>query len=139
MSERRLRLAIAGLALAGAAIAAYLSYTRISDVSLICPTSGCAIVQHSPYSELGGVPNAYLGVLAYVAIFVTAVSRRPPLVRAGAVLALGAVGYALYLLVVQLVVIDAVCTWCVASDAIVLMVAAAAVLRLRRLDTGAPV
>jgi uncharacterized membrane protein len=138
VSERRLRLAIAGLALAGAAIAAYLSYTRISDVSLICPTSGCATVQHSSYAKLGGIPNAYLGVLAYLAMFVTAVSQRPQLVRAGAVVALGAVAYALYLLVVQLVVIDAVCTWCMASDAIVLMVAAAAVLRLRQLGPGAP-
>ena len=76
MSDRRLRLAIAGLALVGAAIAAYLSYTRISNVSLICPTSGCATVQHSSYSKLGGVPNAYLGVLAYVAIFTSASSRR---------------------------------------------------------------
>lgn len=139
MSGRRLRFAIAGLALAGAAIAAYLSYTRIYDVSLICPTSGCATVQHSSYSELGGIPNAYLGVLAYVAIFATAVSRRPLLVRAGAVLALGALGYALYLLVVQLAVIDAVCVWCMASDAVVLMLAAAMVLRLRRLGAGAPV
>jgi uncharacterized membrane protein len=138
VSEGRLRLAIAGLALAGAAIASYLSYARFSDASLICPTSGCATVQHSSYAKLGGIPNAYLGVLAYLAMFVTALSRRPQLVRAGAVFALGAVGYALYLLLVQLVVIDAVCTWCVASDAVVLMVAAAAVLRLRRLGPGAP-
>jgi uncharacterized membrane protein len=129
MSDRRLRLAIAGLALGGAAIAAYLSFTRITDVALICPTSGCAAVQHSSYSELGGVPNAYLGLLAYVAIFITTLSRAQLLVRAGAVLALGAVGYAIYLLVVQLVVIDAVCTWCVASDAVVLTVAAACVAR----------
>ena len=45
----------------------------------------------------------------------------------------------MYLLVVQFVVIDAVCTWCVASDAVVLVLAAAAVLRLRRLGAYAPV
>jgi uncharacterized membrane protein len=139
MSDRRLRLAIGALALAGAAIAAYLSYTRISDVSIICPTSGCATVQRSSYSELGGVPNAYLGVLAYLAIFATAVSVRPLLVRAGAMLALGAVGYAMYLFIVQLAVIDAVCTWCVASDVVALMLAIAAVLRLRRFGAANPV
>jgi len=127
------------LALAGAAIAAYLSYTRISDVSIICPTSGCATVQRSSYSELGGVPNAYLGVLAYIAIFATAVSVRPLLIRAGAMLALGAVGYAMYLFIVQLAVIDAVCTWCVASDVVALMLAIAAVLRLHRFGSANPV
>ena len=137
MSERRVRLAVGALALAGAAIAAYLSYSRISDVALICPTSGCATVQRSSYSELGGVPNAYLGVLAYVAVFATALSARALMVRAGAALALGAVAYALYLLIVQLAVIDAVCTWCVASDVIALMLAAACVLRLRRFGAAA--
>jgi uncharacterized membrane protein len=42
------------------------------------------------------------------------------------------VAYAAYLLVVQLAVIEAVCTWCVASDVVVTLLAALAVVRLRR-------
>ena len=125
-------MAVGVLALAGAAIAAYLSYTHISDVSIICPTSGCATVQRSSYAELGPIPNAYLGVLGYVAILATAVSARPLAVRAGAVLALAAAGFAMYLLIVQLFVIDAVCIWCAASDGVALMLATAAGLRLRQ-------
>jgi uncharacterized membrane protein len=41
--------------------------------------------------------------------------------------------FAAYLLLVQLVVIEAVCRWCVASDLILLALSALTVLRLRPL------
>lgn len=47
MSDRRLRVAVEAVALVGVGIAAYLSYTRIANFSIICPTSGCATVQRS--------------------------------------------------------------------------------------------
>ena len=40
--------------------------------------------------------------------------------------------YAAYLLVVQLAVIDAVCTWCVASDVVLVLLATFTVARLRQ-------
>lgn len=64
MSERSLRRLSAALALGGAAIASYLSYTRLADAGRICPTTGCATVQRSAYSTLAGIPVAYLGVVA---------------------------------------------------------------------------
>jgi uncharacterized membrane protein len=132
VSDRHLRVAVGALALAGAGIAGYLSYARITNVSIICPTTGCATVQRSAYSELAGVPVAYLGVLGYSAILATAASARRLAVAAGAGLALTASAFAMYLLVVQLVAIDAVCVWCVASDAVVLLLVTAAALRLKR-------
>jgi uncharacterized membrane protein len=113
VTERRLRLATVALGLAGALIAAYLSYTRVSDTSIMCPTSGCATVQRSSYSELGGVPVAYLGLVGYLAIVATAHER-----RASAVLVVAAAAFAGYLLYAQLVLIDAVCAWCLASDGV---------------------
>jgi uncharacterized membrane protein len=113
VSERRLWGATVALALGGAAIAAYLSYARLTDTSIMCPTSGCATVQRSSYSELLGVPVAYLGVAGYLAIAVVAVRRLPCLA-----LVFAAAAFAGYLLYAQLVLIDAVCVWCLASDGV---------------------
>jgi len=52
----------------------------------------------------------------------------------GAAIALAGAVFGVYLLVLQLAVIEAVCTWCLVNDAIALLLVAAAVLRLR----GAP-
>jgi uncharacterized membrane protein len=131
MTDRRLRVAIGSLALAGAALASYLLYIRWTGATLACTTGGCETVQSSSYSELLGIPVALLGLVAYLTIFATSLSR-DDLARAAAVsVALASVGFAAYLLYVQLVVIDAVCEWCLASDATMTALAALAVLRLR--------
>ena len=85
-----------------------------------------------------GVPVAAAGLLAYLALGASAFFSAP-LVRVGAAaLALAAVAFSAYLLVVQLVVIDAVCTWCVVSDVLVSLAAVAAMLRLRELLVAGP-
>ena len=127
----RLRFAIGALALVGAAIASYLVVVKLTHSTAICPTSGCAVVERSRYSELVGIPVALFGLLAYLAVFATALRREEAALVAGAAIALAGVAYAVYLLVVQLAVIDAVCTWCVASDVVVTLLAVFAVARLR--------
>ncbi len=130
MTEARLRAAIAVLALAGAAIAAYLTYTRYSGASIVCATGGCETVQQSSYAKVAGVPVAVLGVVAYLALLASALGRGPAAASAGAVLGLAGVAFSLYLLAVQLFVIDAICQWCVASDAVMVLIAVAAAARL---------
>ena len=87
MTERTLRIAVAVLALAGAAVSAYLTITKLADASVICPTSGCETVQRSSYSELLGVPVAAIGLLGYLAIGATAFWRGPTAAAVGAALA----------------------------------------------------
>jgi len=128
----RLRIAIGALALVGAAIASYLVVVKVTHTSAVCPTSGCAIVERSRYSELVGVPVALFGLLAYVAVLASSLRREEVAIVAGAAIALAGVAYAAYLLVVQLAVIDAVCTWCVASDVVLALLAILALARLRR-------
>jgi uncharacterized membrane protein len=128
----RLRAAIAGLALAGAGVAAYLVYARYAHVQIACSTGGCETVQHSKYAKLAGVPVAVLGLGAYVAIFVTALWARVEAAAFGTAIALGGLVFAVYLIVVQVAVIDAICQWCLASDAILLLLALACAERLRR-------
>lgn len=131
MSDRPLRLSIALLAAAGIAIAAYLSYTRATDTTLICPTSGCGKVQQSAYSEIAGVPVAYLGVVGYALILATAAAKSLRAVTVNAAIALAGAAFAVYLLALQVFVIDAVCTWCVTSDAVLVAITALAFARLR--------
>lgn len=128
----RLRAAIAGLALAGAGVAAYLVYARYAHVQIACSTGGCETVQHSKYAKLAGIPVAVLGLGAYVAIFVTALIRQVEAAAIGTAIALGGLAFAVYLIFVQVALIDAICQWCIASDAILLLLAFTCAERLRR-------
>lgn len=125
MSERGVRSLVVVLALVGAAIAGYLSWTRLTDHSIMCPTTGCGTVQRSEYSTLAGLPVAYLGFLGYLAIAASAPRR-----RANALLVVFAAGFATYLLVAQLFFIHAVCVWCVGSDAVAYSLLVVTALRL---------
>jgi uncharacterized membrane protein len=128
------------LALAGIGIAGYLTVTRAMGEAPVCTTGGCEIVQRSRYAELLGIPVAWLGLGAYVVLLVTALSTRSLAVAAGAAVALGGLAFSLYLLVVQLAVIDAVCQWCVASDVVMAALAVLTVVRVLAFPGGpAPV
>jgi uncharacterized membrane protein len=137
VTATRLRAAIALVALAGAAVAAYLVYARYTHTQIACTTGGCETVQHSKYAKLAGVPVAVLGLAAYLAIFATALSARIEAAAIGAAIALGGLAFAIYLIVVQVAVIDAICQWCLSSDAILAVLAVMTVERLRRL-AGTP-
>ena len=137
MTDGRLRAAIGLVALAGAAVAAYLVYARYTHTPIACTTGGCETVQHSKYARLAGVPVAVLGLAAYLAIFATALSVRVEAAAVGAAIALGGLAFAIYLIVIQVAVIDAICQWCLASDAILAVLALLSLERLRRL-AGSP-
>jgi uncharacterized membrane protein len=131
MSARALRAAVAGLALAGMAVAGYLTWVRYSGATIACTTGGCETVQNSSYSEIFGVPVALLGLLGYIAIAASALRETELFRVAGAAVALAAAGFGAYLLVIQIAVIGAVCDWCLTSDAIAAALAVVTVLRLR--------
>jgi uncharacterized membrane protein len=132
VSKRSLRTAIALLALAGAAVAAYLVYARYSGTRLACATGGCETVQHSTYAKAAGVPVAVLGLAAYFAVFATALSSRIEAAALGAAIVLGGLAFGVYLIVIQVAVIDAICQWCLVSDAILALLAICTAERLRR-------
>jgi uncharacterized membrane protein len=134
MSDRSLRAAIALLALAGAAVAAYLVYTRYTDTRIACVTGGCETVEHSKYAKAAGVPVAVLGLIAYLAAFATAFSARVEAAALGAAIVLGGLAFGIYLIVIQVAVIEAICQWCLASDGILALLAVATAERLRRLS-----
>jgi uncharacterized membrane protein len=132
VTDGRLRAAVAVLALAGIAVASYLVYARYTGTRLACTTGGCETVQHSKYAKAAGVPVAVLGLVAYLAVFVTALSARVEAAAVGAAIVLAGLAFGVYLIVIQVAVIDAICQWCLASDAILFLLALVCAERLRR-------
>jgi len=131
VTDRRVRVAIAVLALAGAGIAAYRVYGRARGIAPVCTCGGCEKVQSSSYAEVAGIPVATLGLVAYLTIFVSALVRGPAAAAAGLAVSLAGAAFAVYLLVVQIAVIEAICIWCVASDVVIGLLAVLAVARIR--------
>jgi len=126
----RLRSAILVLAIAGAAIATYLTYVHYADVAPICTTGGCEKVQRSSYAKVGGVPVALLGLIAYATIALTTLRRGLVAATVGAVVALGGAAFSGYLLWAQLGPIGAICQWCLGNDVVIAVVAVLSVVRL---------
>lgn len=129
-----LRVTAAALALAGAGIAAYLTWTHATGTAPVCSSGGCETVQRSRYSELAGLPVATLGLVAYVTILGLVLLDTPVLRLIAAALAAVGLAFSLYLLALQLFVIDAICTWCIGNDAVALALAAVTALRARQLQ-----
>lgn len=129
-----LRGAALGLALAGVAIAGYLTYVHYAEVSAVCVGGGssCERVQTSQYADLAGIPVAVIGLAGYGAIALASLPRAGagPTLAAG--LALGGAAFSAYLTYLELFVIDAICQWCVASALVMTALAAVCVARIVR-------
>lgn len=131
MGERGLRLATAGLALVGMGIAAYLTYVHYSGAAIACSTGGCEKVQTSSYAELAGIPVAVIGLVGYFLILLTVAVAGELGAVAAAGLALGGFAFAVYLIYVQVALIEAFCIWCLASDGVLALLVLVSLLRLR--------
>lgn len=112
------------LSLIGLGIAIYLAYVEISQAEAICgPVGQCNLVQASPYARFLGIPIAVLGILYYVAIVILwACQRVKRLVRPSALALLGltlfGTLFSIYLTLLEIFVIRAVCAWCLSSAVI---------------------
>ena len=136
MSDRVLRAGVAVVALAGVAVAGYLTYVHYQPDALICTSGGgCETVQESSYAELVGIPVALLGLVAFLAVLVL-VAWDSELARTlAAAIALSGVGFAVYLVALQAFVIDAWCVWCLVNDLVVVpLLAVLTVWRARNLQ-----
>lgn len=108
------------LALAGIAVAGYLTWVHYFGLEVVCLASGgCEKVQASDYARFAGVPVALLGLLGYVGILAATVLVPGEQGRlAAAFLALVGFGFSAYLTWAELFRIHAICQWCVASAVI---------------------
>lgn len=114
----RLAIPLALLALAGLAVAGYLTFEKLSGRTGACIVgSGCDVVNSSPYAVVLGIPVAAFGVAWSAAALVAVLAWW----RSGrrfwmlALYAGGLIGviFEVYLVYLELFVIRAVCSWCV--------------------------
>jgi len=108
-------------AVAGVGVSSYLTAAHYTTTSILaCSGSGainCAKVTTSSQSMLIGIPVAVLGLGWFLAM---AVLNLPAAWRSGSaaaavirlVLAVGGMGFALYLISAELLSIKAICLWC---------------------------
>ncbi len=118
---------LAALAYAGFVVSTYLTIVHYRGyVSPCYVVQGCETVQTSKYSVVLGVPVALVGAVFFGLVFYLAVgllrSRRLQLVRAFKVLAfLGALAI-IPLFLLQAIVLKAFCSYCLATEVIMLAI-----------------
>jgi uncharacterized membrane protein len=128
----RLRVGALGIAGVGVGVAGYLTYVHYAGLQPFCAGGGhgCERVQSSSYASLAGIPVAVLGLGGYVAIAIALVAPGDGARLAVAALAVSGFGFSAYLTYLELFVIHAICQWCVASAALLTVLAVLAVWRL---------
>jgi uncharacterized membrane protein len=118
------------LALGGLGVAIYLTVAHYdTKVALLCPNSStinCQEVTTSPESEIVGIPVAVLGLVYYVVVSILAwwPRARATVSFEGLrlVVALGGVGFVLYLVYAEIVEIGAICLWCTSVHVITIII-----------------
>ncbi|HSI81024.1 MAG TPA: vitamin K epoxide reductase family protein [Solirubrobacterales bacterium] len=136
MSERTLRIAGLALAIAGIAIAGYLTWVHYAESLPVCVGGGgsCERVQTSDYAELAGVPVAVIGLAGYVAMLVVLSLPGTGSALLAAFGGLAGAAFSIYLTYVELFVIEAICQWCVANAVAITALAAVAIARYLQLE-----
>lgn len=109
----------------------YLSYHAFTKTPVKCiffPDEWCAKVQFSKYSKVLGIPNPFLGLLMYTALFFMAYFFNQGLIPFSYIQVVVAIGFlfSLYFTIIQAFVLRAWCTWCVVSTLNFLVLAIAA-------------
>jgi uncharacterized membrane protein len=137
-ADRRLRIAIAVVALIGVGIAGYLTYVHYAGLKVVCLSSGgCETVQASRWSKLDGVPVAVLGLAGYVAILGSLALRGELGRSAGFGIALIGFLFSCYLTYREVFTIKAICQWCVGSAVLMTILVGLTAARVIR-DDGSP-
>lgn len=122
----RWRAAIIVIGAVGLADAAYLSADVLSPQAVLyCPTTGivnCITVTQSAYSEFLGVKVAYLGLAWFAAVIALTLlaNRVPPEYALLPLWGLGVV-FVLYLVLLEIFVLNAVCVYCTVAHALALV------------------
>jgi len=117
-----MRIVIAFLAVAGVVVSSLALQVHYSNETEPCSINAkwdCGIVNHSPFAEIAHIPVAALGITGYLAIGGLALLNRRRLVAA---LALGALGFSLYLTYIEKYVLEVYCIYCVTSLGIIVLI-----------------
>lgn len=128
------------LAVLGLGVAGYMAYIEITHVAAVCgPVGECNVVQTSQYAAIAGIPVAVLGLVFYLATLVLWAVQRSgagkwarPAALALLGMAVFGVLFSIYLTLLELFVIHAVCMWCLSSALITTLIMVVVVAQLTR-------
>jgi uncharacterized membrane protein len=124
----------------GIVVSGYLAYKRMAGGSLACTRwAECDVVNNSLYSKFLGIPVSFIGLVAYLVLLALAVAAlrtdgrvQRQILLLSLLLSLGGVGFSVYLTYVEIYVIEALCSWCVASAIIITLLAILGVVNVLR-------
>lgn len=119
------------LSAAGIVVSGYLVSKRFTGGSLACSRwAQCDAVNNSVYAVMYGVPVSVIGLAGYALLFALALMavwsearRHRPLLMLSFFLSLGGVAFSIYLTYIEVFLIQALCSWCVASAIIITLLA----------------
>ncbi|MGO9335944.1 MAG: vitamin K epoxide reductase family protein [Terracidiphilus sp.] len=117
-----MRYLLAILALAGVVVSALALQVHYSTATEPCDINAkwdCGIVNHSPFAEILHIPVAALGIAGYMAMIGLAFFGRRRLLAG---LAIGALGFSLYLTYIEKYVLEVYCIYCVSSLGIIVLI-----------------
>lgn len=127
------------LVIIGLAVSVYMTIYKISGNDGMCLGSGdCSTVNASRFSEVNGIPVAVFGIVGYAAILIVLFyeSKNEFFKRNGTLLAFGmsltGFLFTLWLVYVELVLLKAICPFCVTSQVSMTLIFIIAVVRLFR-------
>ena len=117
-----MRYLIALLALAGVVVSTLALRIHYSTETAPCSINekwDCGIVNHSPYSEVAGIPVAAIGIAGYLALAGLALMRQRTMAF---LISLIGLGFALYLAHIEKDVLMVWCQYCVISLGIIALI-----------------
>ncbi len=128
------------LCLSGIGVSGYLSAKRLTGGSLVCTRwAQCDTVNNSPYAKIAGIPVSFIGLVGYflmLGLCVAALQQdgrsQRSLLMLGFLGALGGVAFSVYLTYLEIYVIEAICSWCVASAIIITLLGVTGAMSLMR-------
>jgi uncharacterized membrane protein len=125
----------------GVMISGYLSYAQFTSTEMVCvggEVFNCGVVQNSVYAKFMGIQIAYLGLATYLilGILLFFENRITLLTDYGPILSFGitlfAFLFSMWLVYVQVALLQALCPWCLAHEVNITILFGLAALRLRR-------
>jgi uncharacterized membrane protein len=138
-SDSLLRKTSVVLSAIGLVDSSYLAWIKLGNQEIMCADiGGCDVVNSSRYSEIGGIPIALIGAVAYIVILLfLLIENRSDFLQENSplyIFGLSLIGtlYSGYLTYLEVAVINAICPYCVLSAVMMLVIFILSVVRLRQ-------
>jgi len=127
------------LVIVGLLVSIYMTIYKVTGNDGMCLGSGdCSTVNASRFSEVNGIPVAVVGIAGYVALLFTLLFQsRVQILRENSTLMIFGMSlmgfiFTLWLVYVELVLLKAICPFCVTSQVSMTLIFIMAVIRLIR-------